>query len=138
MAVNERIQFNLNDLWYMQLAASQANRTDFTPGKATQDRGGMNWELDYRIPVGLPNFESGGPLEVERVRIELLHRNTICDQTISPPIASAPQTVTITQPSVWGGTNPTSTITPTQTQDLAGRTHTVIERTAGYDWAEGA
>lgn len=118
MADNDRVQWNINDLNYGQLAASQANRTNFTPGKTKNDAGGMNWEKDYRCPVGLSSFESGGPLQVTRMRVSLTRRNVISNQTILDPIAED---------------NPDSNLT-TETQDVNGEQ----ERTAGYDWAEGA
>jgi hypothetical protein len=136
MAVNERVQWNINDLYYGQLAPSQANREDYYPGKRPQDvrEGDANWGRDYRVPVGLEEFEQNGPLEVERVRVIKLGRNTVSDQTIAAPITGTPQTIIIDDDATWGtGADPEYTITPTDTQDVDGEQ----ERTAGYDWAKG-
>ena len=83
MANNERVQWSFQDIHYQQLASSEDNRTDFTPGKATQDAGGMNWELDYKIPTGTPAFDSiTGPVTMQRERIIKLGRNIVSDDTI--------------------------------------------------------
>jgi len=116
MADNDRVQWDIDDLYYGQTA--QVGRTNFTPGKASNDAGGMNWEQDFRIPVGVLALESSGPLEVTRVRTSLTRRNVISNQTILDPVAEV---------------NPGSNLT-TATQDVDG----TQERTAGYDWAEGA
>jgi len=109
MAANERVQRDINDLHYGQLAASQSARTNFTPGTISARAGDMNWPKDWRIPVGLSAFETSGPLEVQRVRIEKLGRNIVCDQTIPVP----------PDPSI-------------AFSNLA-----VMEKTAGHDWAKG-
>ncbi len=54
MSVNERIQWDINDIPYGQLAPSQAGRTNFTPGKANALPNDQNWPEDYRVPVGIP------------------------------------------------------------------------------------
>lgn len=135
MATNERIQRNINDLPYGQLAPSQANRESWYPGKRPADvkAGDATWDRHYRTPTSIE--EGGqGPIEVERVRVEKLGRNIISDQTIAGPQAAAPVTVIIDDPASWGtGIGPQYEITPTDTQDVNGEQ----ERTAGYDWAVG-
>jgi len=136
MAVNERIQRDQNDLYFGQLAPSQANREDYYPGKPpSQVRAGdANWEKDFRVPIGDRAREvPGGPVEVERVRVLKLHRGSISDQTIAAPVVTGMKTITITSPEEWGATTPQHTVTETETQDVDGQQ----ERTAGYDWAEG-
>jgi hypothetical protein len=137
MAVNERIQRNLNDLPYGQLAPSQANRESWYPGKRPQDikPGDATWDRQYRSPVGLEELEQNGPLEVERVRVEKLGRNIISDQTIAAPVVTGTETTIIDNDGTWGtGPDPEHTLTKTDTQDVNGEQ----ERTAGYDWAKGA
>ena len=116
MAANERVEYDIKDVAYGQLAPSQALRTEFTPGKATSKAGDMNWPLDYRLPVGTPVFDEAsvgvGPVDMTRVRVVKLGRNVVCDQTL----VSVP-------------TDPLNT-----TQENDGRK----ERTAGYDWAQKA
>jgi len=134
MAANERVQWDINDIPYGQLAPSQANRTNFTPGKVNAGPGDQNWPEVYRIPVGLPAFEQNGPLEVERVRVIKLHRNTVSDQVIGAPVEGTPVTYLLPDDSVWGtGNTPEYEFTPTDTQDVDGDQ----ERIAGYDWAKG-
>ena len=134
MATNERIQRNKNDLPYGQLAPSQANRESWYPGKANAQAGDATWDKHYRVPVGEPELESSGPLEVTRVRIEKLGRNIISDQTIAAPQNLGNTTVVIDDDSVWGtAVDPQHVLTETETQDVNGDQ----ERTSGYDWAEG-
>jgi hypothetical protein len=137
MAVNERIQRDKNDLPYGQLAPSQASRESWYPGKRPQDikAGDATWDRHYRSPVGLEDLEENGPLEVERVRIEKLGRNSISDQTIAAPQVTGSTTTIIDDDTTWGtATDPEHTLTETATQDVNGEQ----ERTAGYDWAKGA
>jgi hypothetical protein len=137
MALNERIQWDVNDLSYGQLAPSQEHRTNFTPGKVAARPGDMNWPTDFRVPVGLRAFELSvkGPLEVERVRIIKLHRGSVSDQTISAPVVTGMKTVVISSPKEWGiGAVPQHVMTDTVTAPRPA----VLERTAGYDWAKGA
>lgn len=82
MATNERVQWDINDIPYGQLASSQANRTAFYPGKSGDIQGDEVWGQDFRIPVGIPRLEASGPLEVTRVRVVKLGRNTVSDQTL--------------------------------------------------------
>ena len=138
MADNDRVQWDINDLNYGQLAASQVNRTNFTPGKASNDAGGMNWEQDFRIPVGVAALEGSGPLQVTRMRTSLTRRNVISNQTIGNPVSTGTKVTTITDAPTWGTTTPVSTLTETNTQDLGGRNGDVVEKTAGNDWGEGA
>jgi len=138
MAVNERIQRNLNDLPYGQLAPSQAGRVSWYPGKRPADvrAGDATWDKHYRVPTSEEKAaDDEPPVEVERVRVEKLGRNVVSDQTIAAPQASVPVTVTIDDDGTWGtGADPDYTVTPTDTQDVNGEQ----ERTAGYDWAKGA
>jgi len=136
MAVNERLQWNHNDLYYGQLAPSQAARVEFTPGKATSRAGDMNWPTGFRAPVGLRALElpTKGPLEVERVRVLKLHRGSISDQTIPAPTVTGTKTVTITSPEEWGADTPQHVLTKTETAEAPAE----LERKAGNDWAKGA
>ena len=114
MAVNERVQFDIKDISHEQLAPSQALRTQFTPGKATSLPGDMNWPKEFKAPQACPalNEVTSGPVDMTRVRVIKLGRNSVSDQTlVSVPV------------------DPLNT---TQVND--GRK----ERTAGYDWAQEA
>lgn len=137
MATNERIQREINDLPYGQLAPSQADRESWYPGKRPEDvkAGDATWDRHYRAPVGLQSLEGvQGPLEVQRVRVEKLGRNIISDQTIAG-VQGVQSTITIDDPASWGaGAGPQYIVTETETQDVNGEQ----ERTAGYDWAIGA
>jgi len=108
MATNDRVQHNLDDRYFGQLAPSQANRTNFTPGKAISKAGDQNWPLDYLIPTSNAALDVAGPRPMQRVRIELLGRNIICNQTLTS-VPAHPETTT-------------------QIND--GKK----ERTAGYEW----
>ena len=137
MAVNERVQWDINDLRYGQLAPSQAARTNFAPGKASGRPDDMNWPKDFRVPVGVRRLEvpTPGPLEVERVRIVKLHRGTVSDQTVLPPNVTGTETVTIVSDKEWGsGNHPEHVLTETD----AAPDPVALERMAGYDWAKGA
>jgi hypothetical protein len=136
MAVNERVQYDINDIPHEQLAPSKSARTSFTAGKATSQPLDDNWPTEFRIPTGNLVFDeaSNGPTEVTRVRIIKLGRNTVSDQTLVLPDPSTPIVTTITDAAVWGATVPTHTVTPIEVQDNSG----VPERTSGYDWASGA
>lgn len=136
MADNERIQLDVNDLPYGQLAPSQADRISWYPGKRPQDikAGDATWDRQFRSPVGLQGFEEDGPLVVSRVRVEKLGRNIICDQTIAVPVVTGSKTTVIDDPATWGVTGVSHTLTETATQDVNG----TQERIAGYDGATGA
>ena len=114
MAANERVQYDIKDRYYGQLAPSQALRTMFTPGKAISKRGDMNWPKDFKLPVGTPVFQEAnvgiGPVDMTRVRVIKLKRNIVCDQTL----------VSV----------PADPLHTTQVND--GRK----ERTSGYDWGQ--
>lgn len=131
MALNERVEYNLSDLPYEQLAPSKAGQTSFTPGKATSRPGDENWPVHYLSPVGLPAFEANGPLPIRRVRSVKLGRNIISDQTLPTPKATKTVTTIITDPSVWGSVSPEHTVFENETQEAV-----VVERTDGYDWAD--
>ncbi len=136
MAVNDRVQRNINDLPYGQLAPSQAARESWYPGKRPADikAGDATWDRHFRSPVGVRDLEPAGPLEVERVRVELLHRNTISDQTIAAPVVTGSKTTIVDDDAVWGtGADPEHTLSLTDTQDVNGEQ----ERGAGHDWAKG-
>lgn len=87
MADNDRVEYISNDLDAGQQAPSQANRTEWYPGKAESREGDMNWEKDSRIPQGTPAFdgEGAGPVEMNRTRVVKLGRNTVSDQTLLAP-----------------------------------------------------
>lgn len=133
---NTRVEYLSGDIAAGQLAASQASRTNFTPGKATGRAGDMNWPKDHRIPTGTPAFdgESAGPVEMSRSRIVKTGRNIVSDQAIAAPVTSATKTTTITDTTVWGATTPISVVTPTNTQALNGQQ----EKRTGGDRIAGA
>lgn len=112
MASNDRIETSLKDVGYEQLAPSQLLRTRFYPGKAVSRSGDMNWEKSFRVPVGTPVFAESiqGPVDMTRVRVIKLKRNSVCDQTL----------VSV----------PADPLHTTQVND--GRK----ERTSGYDWGQ--
>jgi hypothetical protein len=133
---NTRVEYLSGDVGAGQLAPSQANRTNFTPGTTTARANDMNWPTDFRIPTGTPAFdgEAAGPVLIERSRVVLTGRNTVSDVTIFAPVAGTPGVTTITDTATWGSVSPTSTLTPTDTQVVDGRQ----ERRAGYDNIKGA
>jgi hypothetical protein len=114
MAANERIQYDIKDRYFGQLAPSQLLRTQFYPGKSISRTGDMNWEKDFKLPVGTPVFQEAslGVVDMTRIRVVKLGRNVVSDQTL----------VSV----------PVSPIHTTQVND--GRK----ERTSGYDKAEKA
>jgi hypothetical protein len=114
MAYNDRIENSFKDVDYGQLAPSKEFRTEYYPGKAVSRPGDMNWEKDYKIPVGTPVFAEAahGPVNMTRVRVVKLGRNIVCDQVL------------VSVPALPGKT--------TQVND--GRK----ERTSGYDKGEQA
>jgi len=81
---NERIQWNLDDRNFGQLASSQASRTEFTPGKARSNPLDENWPVDFKVPVGTPVFNEAvnGPVDMKRVRVYKTGRNVVCDQVL--------------------------------------------------------
>jgi len=105
---NERVENQLRDEYYGQLATSQTSRTNFSPGKATARALDENWPKDFPVAVGNPVLETGsGAVTMKRVRVILTGRNSVCDQTLT----AVP-------------TDPANT-----TQDNDGNT----ERTSGYE-----
>ena len=132
MSVNERVEILSGDIAHEQLAPSQANRTEYYPGKATSRAGDMNFEKDFRIPVGTSNFggEATGPVEMTRSRVVKLGRNIICDQTISAPIITGVRIEPRTEAGVCGTNTTTDTVTPKNLNEQ--------ERDSGYDNIKGA
>ena len=108
---NERVQYDIKDRHYGQLAPSQASRTNFTPGKAVAQAGDQNWPTDFRIPVGTENVDGASTVDMTRVRIVKLDRGIVSDQTLQGvPVDAEGET----------------------TLEDDGR----FERTSGYDWSE--
>jgi hypothetical protein len=136
MPVNDKVVVVSGDVQYGQLAPSQENRINFTPGKVTARPDDMNWPKDYRIPTGTPAFdgESAGPVNMARSRTVKLGRGIIGDQEITAPIAHANKTTTITDPTRWGVVTPVSVLTPTDTQNVNGGS----EKQVGNDNIAGA
>jgi hypothetical protein len=134
MATNERVDYSRIDIDYAQKATSQANRANWTPGTTGSRQGDAVFQ-DFAIPTSNTALDVSGPVEMERKRIVKLGRNIVSDQVIAAPVSDTPVTVTIDDDRVWGtGADPEYTITPTDTQNANGKQ----ERTAGYDWPEGA
>jgi len=132
MATNERVAYVSNDLAPGQQAPSQANRTEWYPGKATSREGDMNWEKDNRIPQGTPAFdgEAAGPVEMNRTRVVKLDRNTVSDQTVLAPTVLSTRVEAVSSDFVSG----TNTVEETENpSNLAER-----ERLAGNDNIVGA
>ena len=137
MAVNERIEYDLNDIPYGQLAPSQAGRTNFTPGKADADPDELSWPKDFRIPTGNRAFDfnnesEDGPVEVTRVRVVKLGRNIISDIEYRTPQVVRTVVTSIKNPEA--GICGTHTLQETETQDV----YEAEKVREGYDWAEGA
>jgi hypothetical protein len=112
--MNDRIEIDVKDIGHNQLAPSQSERTMFTPGKANSRALDENWPKEFKVPQSgdVMNERTLGPVEMTRVRVVKLGRNTVSDQTLtSVPVL------------------PLDT-----TQENDGRK----ERTAGYDWAQEA
>ena len=134
MADNDRVNNTLDDLPHESLSPDGLVRTHFTPGKASQDAGGMNWETNFRIPVGVISLESSGSVVMTRSRSHKVNRNIMDDQAIGAPTNNSDNAVTIDSDKEWGtSVDPVHTEKRTDTQDLAGRNRDVVEVTDGYD-----
>ena len=120
MAVNERVENISNDLDAGQQSASQASRTNFSPGKATGRAGDMNWPTDYKIPTGTPAFdgEAAGPVEMNRTRVFKLGRNIICDQVLPLPTITGTRVETVEETGVTGTNTTTDTEIPVDTDGI--------------------
>jgi len=92
MADNERVEWNLTDIYCGQKSEAQENREYFTPGKRTPDdvpndarKLEMNWPQDFHIPTGNPVFDptasdpDNGSLHQ---RVIKTNRNIVCDQVL--------------------------------------------------------
>lgn len=134
MALNERLQTDLQDVGFGQLAPSQAQRTMFTPGVASSRRLDMNWPTDFRIPTGTPVFREAalGPAKKDFERVVKLHRNIVNDQTLPVPVVLDTVSTTITSAHEWGTVTPVSVVTVTETPPEPA----VQERNVGGDMAE--
>ena len=132
MADNERISNTSNDIYAGQEATAQANRTNFTPGKATGRATDMNWPKDHRIPTGTPAFdgEAAGPVEMGRERVVKLGRNIVCDQVLPAPTVLSTKVEAVATAFVNG----THTEQVTETTPNAA----VLEKTSGQDRVQGA
>lgn len=129
---NDRVEILSGDVAYGQLAPSQANRTQFYPGKAISKPLDMNFEKDNRIPTGTPAFdgEAAGPVEMERSRVVKLGRNIVCDQVLPTPTVLDIRVETRTEEGVSGASVAIDTALPTHPAE--------IEKTTGYDNIKGA
>ena len=76
---NTRVEYLFTDLSPTQLAPSEANRVVFAAGKTTGRKGDMNWELDFKIPTGIPVVDQHTKTYS---RVILTGRNTVCDQVL--------------------------------------------------------
>ncbi len=134
MAANERVQYNINDIPYEQLAPSKSGRTNFTPGKTTGQADDQNWPEEFRVPTGNRAIDEavGGPTEVTRVRVVKLERNTVGDQELRAPTVTRIIVTTVDDPTA--GICGTHTVNETPTVEPFG----VEKEQEGYDWAEGA
>jgi len=77
---NERVENSLRDEYFGQLAFSQKNRTNFSPGKASARALDENWPKDFPVAVGNPALEN---TITKRTRVALIGRNSVCDQTLT-------------------------------------------------------
>lgn len=137
MALNERIEYDWNDLPFEQLAPNKVGRTNFTPGKANALPGDENWPEEFRIPTGNRAFDfnnesEDGPVEVTRVRVVKLGRNIISDIEFREPTVL--RTTVTSIKNAEAGICGTHTLEETATQGVI-EAEKVRE---GYDWAEGA
>ena len=132
MADNDRVEIFTGDVAADQLAPSQASRTAFTPGKATSKPDDQNWPTDFRIPTGTPAFdgEAAGPVQMVRIRVEKLHRNTICDQEILAPVVTDVRVESRNEDGISGTDTVTDTVNPA--------TAATQERRVGADNIVGA
>ena len=132
MATNERVEVVSGDISAGQLASSQSQRTQFTPGKAVSRAGDMNWPKEHRIPTGTPAFdgEAAGPVKMARTRVVKLGRNIISDQAVLAPVVTGTRVEARTEEGVSGANSTQDTVNPT---NLVNR-----ERQAGNDNIEGA
>ncbi len=134
MADNDRVQYDIKDICHEQLAPTQVpgTRTQWYPGKAVSRPNDMNWERDNRIPTGTPAFggEAAGPVEMVRVRVIKLGRNTVSDQTVPTPTILDTRVETRCEEGVNGENTTQDTALPTRPAE--------IEKNAGHDQIVGA
>jgi hypothetical protein len=132
MSVNDRIEVLSGDIAAGQLAPSQANRTEFTPGKATSLPLDQNWPTDHRIPTGTTAFdgEAAGPVEMERSRVVKLGRNIVCDQVLPVPTITGTRVESVCETGVNGTNTTQDTVNPPNPA--------ILEKTTGYDNIKGA
>lgn len=132
MATNDRIQYDIKDISHNQLAPSQANRTQFTPGKSVSRAEDQNWPKENKIPTGTPAFdgESAGPIDMTRVRVVKLGRNIISDQTVPVPVVLDTRVETRVEEGISGSNTTQDTQLPVRP--------TEYERNAGHDQVVGA
>jgi len=132
MSVNDRVVTTSGDVDYGQLAPSKSGQTNFTPGKAIGNPQDMNWPKTHRIPTGTPAFggEAAGPVEMVRVRVIKLGRNTVSDQTVPTPTILDTRVETRCEEGVNGTNTTQDTALPTRPAE--------IEKNAGNDQIVGA
>jgi len=114
---------------YSQRAPSQLERDNWTPG-TSGSRQGDDIFREFSVPVGVPALESSGPVDMSRNRLIKLGRNIIGDQEISQPVSGDDVTTTIDDDATWGVSDPSHTITETNTQNVG----KVKESPSGSDY----
>lgn len=123
MADNERVEIVCNDIYYGQLASSQASRTQYYPGNPNITDAAVF--RDYRVPTGNPALDTSGPRKIERVRVVKLGRNTICDDTLPAPVITRHVVEPVSGVSISGTHEIDETTTPSNPA--------ILERPSGYD-----
>ena len=77
--MSEKVKNKTPNEYYGQHAPSQANRTNFTPGKANAGEQDMNWPKEFR-----PAIAGRGQVRFERNFI--INRMSVNDSTVGEPI----------------------------------------------------
>lgn len=116
MTYNERLEETLTDIEeHTQLSPSQADRKDFTSGKAylsdnPASQLAQNWPQEFTVKTGNPVFDNNDG--IIHTRVAKTGRLVICDQTIPQPNVLGTEIVNVT----GSGYSSETTITETSTQ----------------------
>lgn len=100
MTYNERLEEQLTDIEeHTQFSPSQADRKDFTPGKAyvsdnPANQLAQNWPQEFIVKTGNPVFDNNNG--VIHTRVAKTGRLVICDQTIPQPNVLGTEIVSVT------------------------------------------
>jgi hypothetical protein len=116
-----KIRITTTDIAWQQNAPAQADRTNYTPGKANAPIGEMTFPRDFRVYTGNPvvdGIRGVGAKGMAYSRTIDLERQTVCDHEVKTPNVSMTASNTMSSWSITGSFSHAITDAPPVLPDL--------------------